>query len=170
MAENKGNSIEKDVVVTLDYKLKVEGQEIDSGPIQFLYGHGNIIPGLESKIEGMEVGEEKEVLVKAENAYGSYDPDLEVDVSLDSFPEDFEIKLGRPMRLQDGKGHTFTGVAIAITDDSVKLNLNHPLAGKDLAFKTKVKELRPGTAEEIERGRLASSCSGCTSDNCSDCG
>ncbi len=170
MAENNGNKIEKDVVVTLDYNLEVEGQEIDSGPIQFLYGHGNIIPGLESKIEGMEVGEEKEIKVKAENAYGPYDPDLEVDVSLDSFPEDFEIKLGRPMRLQDGKGHTFTGVAIAITDDNVKLNLNHPLAGKNLVFKTKVKELRPATDEEIQQGRLNNGCSGCASDDCSDCG
>ncbi|MDY6866413.1 MAG: peptidylprolyl isomerase [Chloroflexota bacterium] len=169
MAENKGNSIEKDVVVTLHYNLEVDGNEIDSGPIQFLYGHGNIIPGLEDKIEGMELGEEKEVLVKAKNAYGFYDEDLEIDVSLDSFPEDFEIELGRPMRLQDGKGHAFTGVAIAITDDHVKLNLNHPLAGQDLLFKTKVMELRPATEEEIQRGRLANGCSGCASDDCSDC-
>jgi FKBP-type peptidyl-prolyl cis-trans isomerase SlyD len=170
MAENTGNSIEKNVVVTLDYNLEVDGTEIDSGLIQFLHGYGNIIPGLESEIEGMKLGEEKEVFVKAENAYGPYDPNLEVDVSLDSFPEDFEIKLGRPMRLQDDKGHTFTGVAIAIADDTVKLNLNHPLAGKNLLFKTKVKKLRPATDEEIERGRLVSSCSGCASDDCSDCG
>jgi len=170
MKENKGNIIEKNVVVTLEYNLKVDDNEIDSGPIQFLHGYGNIIPGLESELEGLKLGDEKEVLVKAENAYGHYDDDLEVEVSLDSFPENFEIKLDRPMRLQDGKGHTFTGVAIAITDDTVKLNLNHPLAGKDLLFKTKVQELRPATDEEIKRGRLNSTCSGCASDDCSDCG
>jgi FKBP-type peptidyl-prolyl cis-trans isomerase SlyD len=169
MAENNVSTIEKNVVVTLDYSLEVDGKEIDSGPIQFLHGHGNIIPGLESEIEGMILGEEKEVHVKAENAYGKYDPELEIDVSLSSFPEDFEIQLGRPMRMQDKQGHVFTGVAIAITDETVKMNLNHPLAGKDLHFKTKVRELRPGTEEEIDRGSLAKGCSGCSSGDCSDC-
>ena len=169
MAENEVSTIEKNVVVTLDYSLKVDGKEIDSGPIQFIHGHGNIIPGLESELEGMELGEEKEVQVKAENAYGEYDSDLEIDVPLSSFPEDFDLQLGRPMRLQDTEGRTFTGVAMAITDDSVKMNLNHPLAGKDLLFKTKVKDLRPATEEEIERGSLASACGGCSSGDCSDC-
>jgi FKBP-type peptidyl-prolyl cis-trans isomerase SlyD len=170
MAENKVSAIEKNVVVTMDYNLEVEGQEIDAGPIQFLYGYRNIIPGLENKIGGMELGEEKEVHVKAEDAYGTYDPELEIEVSLSSFPEDFEIKLGHPMRLQDGEGHVFTGIAIAITDETVKMNLNHPLAGKDLVFKTRVKDLRPATEVEINQGRLASACAGCASDDCSDCG
>ncbi|MFW5714318.1 MAG: FKBP-type peptidyl-prolyl cis-trans isomerase [Brevefilum sp.] len=169
MSENEVSTIEKNVVVTLDYSLEVEGKEIDSGPIKFLYGHGNIIPGLESEIEGMEIGDEKEVQVKAENAYGEYDPDLELEVPLSTFPEDFDIQLGRPMRLQDNEGRVFTGVATAITDEMVKLNLNHPLAGKDLLFKTKVEELRSATEEEIERGSLAEGCSGCSSGDCSDC-
>ena len=169
MAENEVSAIEKNVVVTLDYRLEVEGQEIDSGPIQFIHGHGNIISGLENEIEGMELGEEKEVHVKAENAYGDYDPELEIDLPLSSFPEDFEIQLGRPMRLQDTEGRVFTGVAIAISDDTVKMNLNHPLAGKDLLFKTKVQDLRAATEEEIERGSLATGCSSCSSGDCSDC-
>lgn len=168
MAENEVAVIEKDVVVTMDYSLEVDGKEIDSGPIQFLHGYGNIIPGLETNVEGMTLGEEKAVFVKAEDAYGQYDPDLEIDVPLTSFPEDFEIKLGHPMRLQDGEGHVFTGVAVAISDETVTLNLNHPLAGKDLLFKTKVVELRPATPIEKEQGRLSSACGGCTSD-CSEC-
>ncbi len=169
MAENNVSKIEKNVVVTLDYRLEVNGNEIDSGPIQFLQGYGNIIPGLESQIEGMDLGEEREIIVKAQDAYGEYDEDLEIDIPLSTFPEDFEIKLGHPMRMQDGEGHVFTGVAVAISDDTVKLNLNHPLAGKDLLFKTKVTELRSATAEEIERGSLARGCSGCSSGDCSDC-
>lgn len=169
MAEKEVSTIEKNVVVTLDYSLEVEGKEVDSGPIQFLHGHGNIISGLESEIEGMEIGEAKEVYIKAEDAYGEYDPDLEIDLPQSSFPDDFEIQLGRPMRLQDTEGRTFTGVAIAISDDTVKMNLNHPLAGKDLLFKTKVKDLRAATEEEVERGSLASACSGCSSGDCSDC-
>ena len=169
MTENNNNTIEKNLVVTLDYNLEVDGQEIDSGPIQFLFGHGNIIPGLENEIAGMAIGEEKEVHVKAKDAYGEYDPQLEMDVPLTSFPEDFEIKLGQPMRMQDGEGHVFTAVALAITSDTVKLNLNHPLAGKDLLFKTKVQDLRPATETEISQGRLASACSGCSSGDCEGC-
>ena len=169
MTENKTINIEKNVVVTLDYNLEVDGQEIDSGPIQFLFGHGNIIPGLESEITGMAIGEEKEVHVKAKDAYGDYDPKMEIEVPLTSFPEDFEIKLGQPMQMQDGEGHVFSAVAMAITSDTVKLNLNHPLAGKDLLFRTRVKDLRPATEDEIKQGQLASSCSCCSSDECEGC-
>lgn len=169
MAENEVTLVGKDVVVTMDYRLEVDGNEIDAGPIQFLQGHGNIIPGLENEVEGMTLGEEKEVLVKPEHAYGNYDPDLEIEVPLSTFPEDFEIKLGHPMRLQDGEGHVFTGVAMAITDETVTLNLNHPLAGKDLLFKTKVSAIRSATELEITQGGLASGCSSCSSGDCSDC-
>ena len=169
MTEKEITSITKDVVVTMDYSLEIDGKEIDAGPIQFLHGYGNIIPGLESEVEGMSIGDEKEVFVKAEEAYGVYNPDLEIDVPLDSFPEDFEIKLGHPMRIQDGEGHVFTGVAMAITDTTVKLNLNHPLAGKDLNFKTKVTDLRAATTLEKEQGRLSSECSSCSSFDCGEC-
>ena len=169
MAEKQITSVEKNVVVTMDYRLEVDGKEIDSGPIQFLQGHGNIIPGLEAEVEGMQLGDEQEVLVKAEDAYGKYDPELEIEVPLSSFPEDFEIKLGHPMRMQDDKGHVFTAVAMGISDEIVMLNLNHPLAGKDLLFKTRVSALRPATELEIAQGCLASACSGCTSSNCGNC-
>lgn len=169
MTENEAKMIEKDVVVTMDYQLEVDGAQIDSGPIEFLHGYGNIIPGLESEIEGMTMGEEKEIFIKAEQAYGVYDPELEIQVPLTSFPEDFKLELGRPMRLQDGEGNVFTGVAMAISDDSVKLNLNHPLAGNDLLFKTKVTGLRSATVQEKEQGYLASGCSGCSLDDCSEC-
>lgn len=169
MTDDKINHIEKNVVVTLDYNLEVDGQEVDSGPIQFIFGHDNIIPGLESEIAGMAIGEEKEVHVKAKDAYGEYDPELEIEVPLTSFPEDFDIKLGQPMRMQDGEGHVFTSVAMAITSDTVKLNMNHPLAGKDLLFRTRVQDLRPGTETEINQGQIASSCSCCSSDGCEGC-
>ena len=130
MADTNVLTVDNNVVVTLDYKLHVEGKEVDAGPIQFLFGHGNIIPGLENQIKGMKIGDEKEVHVEAKDAYGHYDPELEIDVPLTTFPEDFKIELGRPMRMQDGQGNVFTGIAIAITDEVVKLNLNHPLAGE----------------------------------------
>jgi len=170
MVDNTVSKIIKDVVVTMDYSLEVDGSQIDSGPLQFIQGHGNIIPGLERELEGMDLDEEKEVLVNAIDAYGHYDPDMEIELAQSNFPKDFEIKLGRPMRLQDEKGNVFTGVAIAITDQMVRLNLNHPLAGKDLLFNTRVKALRQATEEEMEQGHLTSSCNCCSSSGCSDCG
>ena len=170
MVENSVSKILTDVVVTLDYSLEVKGNQIDSGPIQFIQGHGNIIPGLEHELEGLHLGEEKEVKVKAEDGYGQYDPDFEIELPLSSFPREFEIKLGHPMRLQDDKGKVFTGVAIAITDEMVRLNLNHPLAGEDLLFKIKVTALRQATKEELEQGHLTSACNGCTTNGCSGCG
>jgi FKBP-type peptidyl-prolyl cis-trans isomerase SlyD len=166
MADTNVLSVDNNVVVTLDYQLHVEGKEVDAGPIQFLFGHGNIIPGLENQIKGMKIGDEKEVHVEAKDAYGHYDPELEIDVPLTTFPEDFKIELGRPMRMQDGQGHVFTGIAIAITDEVVKLNLNHPLAGKDLVFKTRIDDLRPATETEVQQGAVASSCGGCGSGDC----
>jgi FKBP-type peptidyl-prolyl cis-trans isomerase SlyD len=169
MVDNPISSVKKDVVVTMEYRLEVDGKEIDSGPIQFLHGHGNIIPGLEAEVEGMQLNEEKEVFVKAEDAYGFYNPEMEIEMPLTSFPENFEIKLGHPMRLHDGAGNVFTGIAMAMTDETVTLNLNHPLAGKDLLFKTRVVGLRMGTAQEIAQGFLAGACSGCSSGDCSEC-
>ncbi|MEA3326381.1 MAG: peptidylprolyl isomerase [Chloroflexota bacterium] len=169
MVKITASKITKDVVVTLDYSLEVDGNQIDSGPTQFIQGYENIIPGLERELEGLDLGEEKEVMVSAKDAYGLYNLDMEIELALSSFPKDFEIKLGRSMRLQDDKGNIFTGVAIAITDQMVKLNLNHPLAGKDLLFKTMVKALRQATEEEIEQGHLASACNGCNHGDCSDC-
>lgn len=169
MEANKEIVVQNNIVVTLDYQLEVEGKQIDAGPIQFLHGHGNIIPGLEKEVDGMQLGEEKQILVQAEDAYGHYDPELEIDIPRSSFPDDFEIELGRPMRMQDDKGNIFTGVAVAITDETIKMNLNHPLAGKNLLFKTKITDLRQATQQEIEQGRLSSACSGCTASDCGDC-
>jgi FKBP-type peptidyl-prolyl cis-trans isomerase SlyD len=169
MTDNEVKTIKKDIVVTMDYTLEVNGKEIDKGPIQFIQGYGNIIPGLEKELEGMTLGDDKEVFVKAKDAYGEYNPDYEFDVNRSSFPPDFEIELGRPMQMQDGEGNVFTGVAIAITDETVKLNLNHPLAGKDLLFKTSITDLRQATDEEIAHGHLQSGCSCCSSDDCSEC-
>ncbi len=169
MTENEITKISNDVVVTMDYTLEVNGKVIDSGPIQFLHGHGNIISGLETEVNGMSIGDEKSVSVKAEDAYGIYDPDLEIEIPLANFPEDFEIKLGHPMRIQDDAGRMFTGVAIAISDEVVTLNLNHPLAGKDLLFNVKIIELRPGTPLEIENGSLTQACGGCSTGDCSNC-
>ena len=166
MSEVTKDIVQEDMVVLLDYTLTVDGEEIDAGPIQYLQGHNNIISGLEAALIGMKTGESKDVMVKAADAYDDYDEESVVNVSRDSFPSDFEIHLGRPMRIRDEGGHIFTGTVTALSEDSVELDLNHPLAGKDLAFKATIMDLRLASPLEIEQGRVQSGCASCGPDGC----
>ena len=141
---------------------------IESNLLEYLHGHGNIIPGLEEGLLGLQEGERKQVFVAAKDAYGEFDPDSVITVSRESFPADFEIHLGEAMRLRDAAGHVFQGVATALSEDSVELDLNHPMAGKDLHFKVTVLSVRPATEEEKAAGHLHyGGCEGCGSD-CGD--
>ena len=168
MTEQNMNTIQNDAVVQLAYNLVVDGEEIESDVLEYLHGHENIIPGLENALTGLQVGDTKEVLVRAEDAYGEFDSDAVVMVTRASFPPDFEIRLGEPMRLRDANGHVFTGVATALYEDSVELDLNHPMAGKDLQFTVTVLGIRPATDVELAAGRLISGCDGSCEDGCSD--
>jgi len=114
MSETKTDIVQDDMIVILDYTLIVDGEEIDSGPIEYLQGHNKIIPGLESELAGMKVGESRDVLVKSKDGYGEYDEEAVVDVSRDSFPEGFEIVLGRPMRIRSEDGNIFSGTVTAL--------------------------------------------------------
>ncbi len=171
MEETKQNTIKNDHVVQIAYNLTVDGKEVESDLLEYLHGRGNIIPGLEKPLEGAKVGDTLEVIAKAEDAYGEFDPDSVITVSRDSFPPNFEIRLGEAMRLRDAEGHIFQGVATALTDETVELDLNHPMAGKDLVFKVTVLSVRPATEQEKAAGHLQyGGCAGCSSGCGDDCG
>lgn len=135
MSDFTMDTVQDDMVVLMDYTLTVEGQEIDKGPIEYLQGHGNIIPGLETALNGMKIGETREVFVSAVDAYGEYDEESLVQISRESFPPDFEISLGIPMRIRDEEGHVFSGTVTALSEDSVEFDMNHPLQGKIFILK-----------------------------------
>jgi len=165
MEEQTLDTIQNDHVVQIAYNLNVDGEEIESDLLEYLHGHGNIIPGLEQPLTGAKVGDTLEVIAKAKDAYGEFDPDSIITVSRESFPPDFEIRLGEAMRLRDAAGHVFQGVATAISEDTVELDLNHPMAGKDLHFKVTVLAVRPATEEEKAAGHLQyGGCESCSSD------
>ncbi|MEA4811534.1 MAG: peptidylprolyl isomerase [Anaerolineaceae bacterium] len=168
--------INADTVVQMAYNLSVEGEEVESDTLEYLHGHGNLISGLEKALEGMAVGETKEVHVAAAEAYGDFDDNLVAVINRESFPKDFEIKLGQTMRMRDNEGHIFSGVATSMDDQVVEVNMNHPMAGKDLDFKVTILDIRPASSEEIKAGHLGSDCScdscgdGCASGGCGDGG
>ena len=169
--ENQPTGVAENVVVSLEYSLTVEGQVIDStenrGPLQYLHGRRNIIQGLERELEGMKIGETKEVLVKAAEGYGAYDPSAFVVFERSQFPPGFEIEPGAEIHVRGGNGQAFPARVADIEGESVRLDLNHPLAGKDLLFSTKIVDLREATESEIAYGQLGGGCAGCSGGDCS---
>jgi len=169
MEENTLDTIQNDHVVQIAYNLNVDGEEVESDLLEYLHGHGNIIPGLEQPLTGAKVGDKLEVIAKAADAYGEFDPESVITVSREFLSLlYFEIRLGEAMRLRDAAGHIFEGVATALTEDTVEIDLNHPMAGKDLRFNVSVLSVRPATEVEIAAGHLHyGGCEGCSSD-CGD--
>ena len=168
MSENVITTVQNNTVVQIAYNLTVDGEEVESNTLEYLHGHSNIIAGLETPMTGMHVGESRDIIAKAKDAYGEFDPEQVIKVSRSAFPADFEIKLNETMRLRDSSGHMFEAVAIAIGEDYVELDMNHPMAGKDLNFNVTILEVRPATEEEITAGRLGGGCASCHEGSCGD--
>jgi FKBP-type peptidyl-prolyl cis-trans isomerase SlyD len=152
------DSVQNDVVVSMEYTLHVDGEKIDSSegqdPLQFLVGYGNIISGLEREMMGMKVGESKDVIVPAEDAYGEYDEEAFIEVPRDQFPQDMPVEEGLELTVRDDSGQARYARIDAVEGDNVTLNFNHPLAGDELHFNVKVVDLRDPTAEELEHGHV----------------
>lgn len=144
------------VVVSLDYTLRVDGRIIDSSegrePIQFLQGHGQVISGLEEAIGGMKAGERKSFSVSPEKGYGEEDPDAFAEIPRSEFPENFPLDPGTELMLTDEEGEELEAFVISAGDEVVRLNFNHPLAGKNLHFEVEIAGLRNPTPEELEHG------------------
>ena len=107
-------------------------------PLEFTVGSGQMIPGFDKAVEGMKLNEEKKVTIKAEDAYGKRDEALIMEFPLASLPKNFKPEKGMMIPLQDPTGRQIPGTIIDITENSIIVDLNHPLAGKDLTFDIKV--------------------------------
>lgn len=103
-------------------------------PLEFTVGSGQIIPGFDKAVEGMELNEEKKVTIESTDAYGKRDETLIREFPKSSLPENFEPEKGMVIRLQDQTGGAVPGTIMDITENSISIDLNHPLAGKDLTF------------------------------------
>ena len=149
--------IENNRVVALHYTLKNDdGVELDSSagkdPLQYLHGGEGIIPGLEQELSGKEVGDKFVVTIKPEDAYGDARPDLVNEVPRAQFSEDQEIKPGMQFQAQGPNGETQIVTVTAVSDDTITIDANHPLAGQVLHFDVSVEEIREATEEEIAHG------------------
>ena len=146
------------VVVSLDYTLKVDGLVVDTSdgdePIRFIQGQGQIVPGLEKALYGMSVGESKEIAVAAAQGYGEEDPNAFADIPRAEFPPDIPLEPGVELELKNKADEVIEASIVSVGEESVRLNFNHPLAGKVLNFSVKVVELRYATPEELDHGHV----------------
>ena len=125
--------------VAVHYTGKLEdGTVFDSSrerePFQFTLGKGQVIPGFDNAVTGMEVGDATTVTIPAEEAYGPVDQDMIAIFPRDQFPADMPLKVGDRLQLRSEDGQVFFAGITAIADDTVTLDANHPLAGKTLVF------------------------------------
>jgi FKBP-type peptidyl-prolyl cis-trans isomerase SlyD len=132
--------------VSLEYTLSDEkGDQIQTNkgeaPLVYTQGKQEILPGLEKAVEGMHVGEEKDVKLPPEEAYGSIDKELFQEVPKSSIPA-AGLKVGAPLQARSPDGRSMMARVSEIKDNTVVVDLNHPLAGKTLAFHVKILDVK----------------------------
>ncbi|MDP3178519.1 MAG: peptidylprolyl isomerase [Spirochaetaceae bacterium] len=165
--------IEKDRVVTIDYKLRdAEGELIDSSegsdPLVYLHGNENIVPGLEKHLLGKGEGDLVDCVIPAEEAYGIRDESLVFKVNKAEFGPEVAIEPGMQFEAHGQNGAQIVTV-VGIAEDEVTIDANHPLAGEELHFHVEVKGVREATSEELEHGHVHGGCScGCGDEECGD--
>ena len=115
-----------------------DGSVFDSSegrdPLEFTLGSGQVIPGFDSGVTGMEVGEKKTIEIPCEDAYGPVQAGAIQDVPRDQIPAEIPLEVGLQLQMQSPQGQVIPVTVTKITDDAVTLDANHALAGKDLTF------------------------------------
>jgi len=155
--------ITKHTVPSVSYSLNIDGEVIDqaekSNPLTFLAGTESMIPGFENQLEGLSKGDTYDFAVQPEEGYGKVNLEAIVDVPKNIFIVEGEMKedllvVGNTVPMQDNQGNSLKGIILEITEETVKMDFNHPLAGKVLNFTGEVIDVREATKEELEHGHV----------------
>ncbi len=153
-------------VVSLHYVLKEGTKESNvieettgAEPMVFIYGVGQMIPKFEAEIANKVVGDKAEFQILAAEAYGEIEPNAVVSLPIDVFKNegavDLEmIKVGNVLPMQDAEGQRMDGIVMDVTETEVKMDFNHPMAGKDLYFEVEITDVRDASKEELEHGHV----------------
>ncbi len=145
-------------VVVIDYTLtNNEGQVIDSsegaGPLAYLHGAGNIIPGLEDALLGKEAGDEVKASIEPANAYGERHEALKQEVPAELFSGVEKVEVGMQFQSETDQGPVLVTVT-EVGTETITVDGNHPLAGVHLNFDVNIREVREATQEELEHGHV----------------
>ena len=156
--------ITKNKVVSLSYILKrdnAQGEIIEEtragDPLVFLYGIGQMLPKFEEHLSTLKTGDNFEFTLSSDEAYGEMDQDAIIDLDkrifmVDGKIDDEMLAIGNVIPMRDDQGHMLQGIVVNVTNDSVRMDFNHPMAGNTLHFTGNVIEVRDATAEEISHG------------------
>lgn len=154
-------TVEAGKIVSITYKLMDEKgetlEEVGEGEeFSYLHGHGNIIPGLEEGLEGLQEGESFDVTVPPERAYGEFSDELVGEINLDVFPDGRPPEAGQVFEASPKEGEGVMMLRVVEVDEEageVVVDGNHPLAGQALVYQGAVAEVREATEQELEERR-----------------
>jgi FKBP-type peptidyl-prolyl cis-trans isomerase SlyD len=151
--------ISRNKVVRFDYTLTDDSaQVLDSStggePLTYLHGSGNIIPGLESALEGKRAGESLSVRITAVDAYGERDDRLIQNVPREMFEDSDAIQVGMQFQSGDEDGNTRIVTVVSTDAANITVDGNHPLAGVPLNFAVTIVEVRDASSEELAHGHV----------------
>ena len=136
--------IENGKKVKINFTLTVNGEMVDSTPegepFEYTQGQNQIIPGLESQLIGLKAGDERDIVIGPEDGFGVIDPKAFVEVAKSRLPEG-DVEVGMQLEATGPDGRKLQVTVSEVKPDSVVLDFNHPLAGKELHFKVKVVEI-----------------------------
>lgn len=158
--------IDNNKVVTLVYQLQEDSQEgavvekvEKEKPFVFLYGSGHMLPKFEDNLEGLQPEEKFEFEIKSDDAYGEIQDNAIVDVPKNLFEVDGELRedllqVGQMIPMEDNEGNQLNGIIQEVGDTAVKMDFNHPMAGKGLYFTGSIIDVRDATKEELDHGHV----------------
>lgn len=146
-------------VVGIDYSLHLgDGKVVDASqpgdPLTYIHGEEQIVRGLEAALEGLAVGDKKQVVVAPDQGYGDHDPRGVQELPRGAFPPGFDPQVGMEITAEGKDGEPLTFSIRDVKPDEIVIDLNHPFAGKTLHFDVTVREVRAATAEELSHGHV----------------
>ena len=136
-----GDKVKVHYVGTLKDGTEFDNSRTRGEGLEFTLGDGKLLKGFNDVVEGLTIGESKKVELEAKDAYGMYQDNALITVNKKEFPEDMEFILEGVVQGQDDQGRPIQGQIVKIEENEVELNMNHPLAGEDLAFEIELLEI-----------------------------
>ena len=141
-------TISEGTQVTLHFALKLSnGEVIDStfegDPAQFIVGDGNFLEGFEKKLLGLKAGAKEIFLIDPENGFGQINPNNRQDIPREQFGEEIPLEPGLVLAFVDAQDTELPGIVVALNDDIVTVDFNHPLAGHDIEFEVEIIAVDP---------------------------
>ena len=153
--------ISTNTVVEFAYELEVDGQIVDrttvEKPLDYIHGTGSLLPKLEAHIEGMQAGDKFDITLAPVDAYGEVEPQRIIDLPKAAFEVNGEVREdllvpGNTIPMMNSMGGVIPGVVLEVTADTVKMDLNHQMAGKTLHFTGEIVSVREATEKELTEG------------------